>query len=274
MKSICMWIAVLSLLGFTSAWANEKTINNVLDKRFTIYGGLHFYQSDGDFRSTREGRPEIELDLDDLNLDKNAVHPTAGAIFNFSKKWTLRLEYFGRHEDSKATADFNFNFDDIIVPVGARIDTNWDLDVYVANLAYNFIHSERARFGVGIGVHAVDLDLKISAKVTVAEEETSFGEGNEDFLAPVPNLYAHGAYAFTDRFLLRFGGGWLSLKSGDFNGSLLVAHAFLEYWPFRYAGFGAGYRYTAIDIEIDDGEKEMEYNGRLPGPELYVTFGF
>ena len=60
----------------------------------------------------------------------------------------------------------------------------------------------------------------------------------------------------------------------DYEGSLIFANAFLEYWPFKYAGFGAGYRYLAADVESDPGNKIEEYDVTLPGPLLYVTFGF
>ncbi len=267
-------MVVVSSLGFTSAWANERIPSNVLDKRFTFYGGMQIYQAEGDFSSTKEGRREVEVDLDDLDLDKNQISPIAGAIFIFGKRWNLRLDYFGFHDDSKKTAEFDFEFEDLIVPVGARMDSSLDLDVYAANLAYNFVYSERARFGVGVGVHAVDIDLEISAKVTVAGEEIPLGEGDEDFLAPVPNLYAYGAYAFTERLVLKYGGGWLSSSYGDYDGSFVFANASLEYWPFQYAGFGAGYRYFAADIEYDPGSKTEKYDVKLPGLVLYVIFGF
>jgi hypothetical protein len=274
MKSLSIWIVAVACFGFTNAWANEQTSNDVLDKRISFFGGIQIYQAEGDFSSTKDGRPEIEVDMDDLDLDKNQISPVAGVMFNFGKRWNLRFDYFGYHDDSTTKADFGFEFEDLIVPVGARVDSSLDLDVYAVNLAYNFIHSERARFGVGVGVHAADIDLEISAKVTVAGEEISLGEGNEDLLAPVPNLYAYGAYAFTEKFLLRYGGGWLSANYSDYSGSFIFANAFLEYWPFKYAGFGAGYRYLAADIEYDAGDRTEEYGFKLPGPVLYVVFGF
>ena len=94
--------------------------------------------------------------------------------------------------------------------------------------------------GVGVGVHVADIDVKISGEVEVAGEKRSLGEGDADLIAPLPNLYVYGAYAFTDRFVLRYGGGWLSMSYDDYDGSLVFANAFLEYWPFQYAGFGAG----------------------------------
>ncbi len=274
MKFMCICMAFVSWLGFTSAWAAEKTSKNVLDKQFTFYGGVQVYQAQGEFRSTKEGLPEISVDLDDLGLDENELSPIAGFNFTFGKRWKLRFDYFGYHDDSKTTADFSFDFDGVIFPVGASIDSSLDLDFYVLNLAYNFIHTEQARFGVGIGIHAADLNLKISGKITVAGNEISLGEGQEDFLAPIPNLYAHGAYAFTDRFLIRYGGGWLSLSYGDFDGSLYTAYAFLEYWPFQYVGFGLGYRYFRVDVDYDPGNKTEKIDVRFPGPVFYLTAGF
>ena len=283
MRLICVCLAVVAWLGFTSAWAAEETSNevateetfkSVLDKRYTFYGGIQIYQARGEFRSTKEGRPEVTVDMDDLGLDESAISPIAGFNIIFGKRWKLRFDYFGYHDDATRTAEFSFDFEDVSVPVGARIDSKFALDVYALNLSYNFIHTERARFGVGFGIHAADVDLRISASVTVAGSEVSLGEGREDFLAPVPNLYASGAYAFTERFILRYGAGWMSLSYGDFDGSLYFGNAFLEYWPYKYAGLGLGYRYLAVDVDYDPGNKKENYDVKLPGPIFYLTVGF
>lgn len=261
-------------LGFGSAWASDEAFNNVLDKRFLFYGGVIFHNADGEFSSTKEGRPDIEVDLDDLDLKENSASYSLGALVKFGKRWNLRLDYFGYHDDAKNEAEFGFDFDDVTVPVGARIDSNLDLDVYVVNLSYDIIHRERLRFGVGIGAHVADLDLEISAKVMVGGNEISLGEGHEDILAPLPNLYASGAYGFSDTVIFRYGGGWMSLNYKDYDGRLLFAQAFLEYWPFRYAGFGVGYRYVHVDVDYDPGNKKETYDVTLPGPTFYLTVGF
>ena len=274
MKVISICMVFVCWLGFTSAWADEKTANNVLDKRFTFYAGAQFYQADGKFGYIKEGQPDIKVDLDDLGLNENEVSPIVGAIINFGRKWTLRLDYFGYHDDGKKTADFSFDFDDVHFPLGARLDSSLDLDLYVANLSYNFIHSERARLGVGLGVHVADIDLKISGKAIVGPIEADLGGGSADLLAPLPNLYVTGAYSFTDRFLIRGGAGGMSLSYGDWDGSLFFVNAFVEYWPFRNAGFGVGYKYLDANVDYDPGHKKETYDFTLPGPVIYVTAGF
>jgi hypothetical protein len=273
MKVISICMVFVCWFSFTSAWADEKTADSVLDKRFTFYGGAQFYQADGKFGYITEGQPDIKVDLDDLGLNENEVSPIAGGIINFGRKWTLRLDYFGYHDDGKKTSD-GFIFDDVDFIDGARLDSSLDLDVYVANLSYNFIHSERARLGVGLGVHLADIDIKISGKVDVAGTEIDLGSGNADLMAPLPNLYVMGAYSFTDRFLVRGGAGGMSLTYGDWDGSLWFANAFFEYWPFRNAGIGAGYRYLDADVDYDPGNKKETYDFTLPGPVVYVTVGF
>ena len=154
----------------------------MLDKRFTFYGGAQFYQADGKFSSTRGSRPNKKVDLDDLDLNENEISPIVGGIINFGREWSLRLDYFGYHDDGKSTVDFSFDYDDATFPIGAHLDSSLDMDVYVANLSYNFIHSERTRLGVGLGVHAVDFDMKISGRVKTMGVETDLGSGSMVFI--------------------------------------------------------------------------------------------
>ena len=271
MKSICIWIVVVACLGFTSAWAEEQTFTSPLDQRVTVYGGAQFYQADGKFKSIRDGQPDVSVDMNDLGLDDDKVSPAVGGIINFwGRRLTLRFDYFGYHDDANATADFSFDWDDDTFPVNSDLDSNMDLDIYVINLSYNFIRSDRATFGVGVGVHLADVDLGITGRVNGAV----VASGDADVLAPLPNLYVTGAYAFTEKFLVRGGGGGMSLSYGDWDGSMYFVNAFLEYWPWQHLGFGAGYRYVDVDVDYDPGHKKETYDFTLPGPVLYVTAGF
>ena len=272
-----MWLAVVVAvcLGFTGAWADDNDSPNVLEKRLVIYGGAQIYQADGKFGYVKRGEPDIKVDLDDLGLADDAVSPAVGAVINFwGNRLTLRLDYFGYHDDDNATIDFEFDFDGITSPAGASLDSSLDLDLYVANLSYNLYRSDRARFGLGLGVHAADIDIKISGKTYVGATEIDLGTGRADILAPLPNFYVTGAYAFTDRLLLRYGGGGFSMKYEDWDGNLWFGNAFLEYWPWQYVGFGAGYRYLSANVEYDPGSKKETYDFDLPGPVFYVIAGF
>jgi hypothetical protein len=98
--------------------------------------------------------------------------------------------------------------------------------------------------------------------------------GDADVLAPLPNFYLSGAYAFTDKILARAGAGGFSMSYGDWDGRLLFVNAFLEYWPWQHVGFGAGYRYVDAKVDYEPGHKKEEYEFTLPGPIAYIAIGF
>ena len=274
MKKLLYYLLIAGFLDISGAWASEQNSKSLIGQRISIYGGVQLYQADGEFRSTKSGRPETTVDLDDLGLDEDAVTPVFGALYNISEKWALRFDYFGYHEDGKNTAEFDFNFDDETVVIGAKLDSSIDLDVYVLNLAYNFYSSDRGRFGLGVGVHLADFDLEVSSTITVSGVGEVQQSENLDYVAPLPNVYAAGAYLLTDNFLLRYGGGWMSLSYGDYDGDLIFANVFLEYWPYANAGVGIGYRYEKVEIDYDPGGKKEKYDVTLPGPIVYMTVGF
>jgi len=275
MKSVCLCIMIFfSCCCFSIAGEPGQKQNNVLDKRITVYGGARLFNADGTFSSTREGRPATEIGMDDLGLDENEVSAIGGVSFNFAKRWNVSFDYFGYHDDAVTTAGKKFYFDDIEIPVNASVRSNLDIDLYVLKLGYNLIHTDRARFGIGVGIHGIDFDLRISGKLSVNDVEVPLGEGSEDFLAPIPNIWVYGAYAFTERVIFRYGAGWMSAGYDDYDGTLYLANAAVEYWPFQNAGFGAGYNYLTADIDYETGSKIENYDVDLSGVLFYVTMGF
>ncbi len=64
MKSILAYAALLMGLGDLNGWAADQTFNSALDNRLTVWIGAEFFQADGEFSSTREDLPDIDLDLE------------------------------------------------------------------------------------------------------------------------------------------------------------------------------------------------------------------
>jgi hypothetical protein len=103
---------------------------------------------------------KIILRIEILKNDNGCLHPKTGCPESFSPTNEMiphqaKSQYFCKIKSKKS---FNKIQHEILLPVGARVDSSLDLDVYAANLAYNFIHSKRARFGVGAGVHAANFE--------------------------------------------------------------------------------------------------------------------
>ena len=268
-KAIVLSI-LLNLVFSLNTWAAEVSAAE-WDKRVILRGGLISYDMSGDFSSTKDGRPEIKVDMDDLGLEEDQSTYFLGAAFRLGERWRLRLDYFNYHDDANESFDKYFEFDDLVVPVDGKVDSSLDIDLYIANLSYDLYSSDRAKFGIGLGVHVVDFDLEIDGR---ANDGTNLGDASEDFTVPVPNLFVGGIYALRNDLLLNYSGGWVSMSYGDYDGELIFARATLEYWPFKNIGLGAGYSYLSADIDRDTGKKEENYDVEMPGPIFYVTVGF
>lgn len=274
MKTIAFCLSILvQILVSMHAHAAEADLNK-WDKRITLRGGALLYNMSGDFSSNKEDRPKYTVDMDDLGLEDDYVTVFLSGSLRLGERWRLHLDYFGYHEDSTKRSDFEFEYDDVFIPVGATVDSKLDIDVYVANLSYDIYQSNRSRISFGLGAHVADLDLEISGEARSGDITLPLGEGDEDLLAPLPNIYVSGAYAIRENLILNYAGGWMSLSYGDYDGDLLFARGGLEYWPFEHVGFGAGYVYTKANIDYDPGHKKETYDIKMPGPVVYLAVGF
>ena len=274
MKTQALLLSILVVTFFsTNAYATDFD-RSQWDKRFVLRGGALFYNMSGDFSSNKDDRPKYTVDMDDLGLEDDYVTVFLSGSFRLGKRWRLQLDYFGYHEDSTKKSDFQFEFDDVLIPVGATVDSSLDIDVYVANLGYDIYQSNRSRITLGLGAHVADLDMEISGETQSGDTTVNLGEGDEDILAPLPNLYISGTYAIRENLIVNCSGGWMSMSYGDYDGDLVFARGTLEYWPFKNVGFGAGYAYTKADIEYDPGHKKETYDIKMPGPVVYLAVGF
>ena len=273
MKMQALLLILVGSFFSTIAYA-EDLDRNQWDKRIVLRGGAQFYNMSGEFSSNRDDRPKYTVDMDDLGLDDDYVTVFLTGAFRLGKRWRLQLDYFGYHEDSTKISDFQFEFDDVLIPVGATVDSSLDIDVYVANLGYDIYQSNRSRITLGLGAHVADLDMEISGEARLGDTTIDLGEGDEDILAPLPNLYISGAYAIRENLIVKCSGGWMSLSYGDYDGDLVFVRGLLEYWPFTNVGLGAGYAYTKADIDYDPGNRKETYDIKMPGPVVYLAVGF
>ena len=269
-------ILVCALFGSVfclNTWAADASTQS-WDKRFTLRAGAIAYDMTGEFSNAKTDQLKKKVDMDDLGLDEDAVEITLGATLRVGQRWRLRFDYFRYSDDANKRVEKDFDFNGVIIPVGGTLDSSLDIDLYVTNLSYDIYRSEKAYFGIGLGVHVADFDLDVSGEGTVGGLETGPRNGGTSLTAPLPNLYAGGIYAFRDDLLFNYGGGWMSMSYGDYDGDLIFARGALEYWPHKNIGVGAGYSYLSVDVDYETNKKKETYDVDMPGPVVYLVVGF
>ena len=252
---------VLSWIVAPLAWADNSERPW---KTLTIKGGWYFPIQDTNVRLDGTGPFGLgaELDLeDDLDLKEDVSSYRIDVEWRFFDRHRLNFTFFDLSRDATSTLT-----KDISIPttpptdfmIGDTVDSLWDWKVYAVSYTWSFLQTNKYEVGLNIGAQITDIAIGIR----------TFGGAVEEFeavTAPLPVLGFTGAYAFTPKLILRSNVGGFYLAIDDFEGSLVNFDLDLEYNMWKYMGFGIGYNFFRLDLDIEadnfNGSAKYQYNG-------------
>lgn len=247
------------------------------DTLYLRVGGME-QKADLTFSSTRDDRPTYKLNLDDLGMDDNASTVWASLNWQYAESWGLGFTYSGFHTSGQEIASESGNFGDIEWSASAALDSEYDLDLYIVDLHWDFINTERSHFGIGVGLHVADISAGIGYTLTgsINGQEGVIERDVEtaSLTAPLPNVLLRAGHQFGDHFYLGVTGGYFTLKYKDIDGELISGRATFDWRPTKHFGVGIGYQYVNIDVTDDGGNRKKKVETDVYGPILFVTVGF
>ena len=171
------------LVGGSLPALAADAINPVLDDKLFRAGALR-NDMEGTVTVLQQPLPETPIDVEDLGLDTTQTSPWGSVRWRFGERWALNFHYDRFDQDGKAKVETEFNFDGVVYPVGARIDTKFRADAYILDVSYAVWKQRNYELGVGLGLHAFDLDMGIRGTITIDQETLEIGDAEEEFLAP------------------------------------------------------------------------------------------
>ena len=267
--------ALLAGVFTTSACWAGPSLNPVLDEPFSFRLGAFFANADGSLRSTIAGQSVDNIDLDTLGIDDTYTSAYFRGRWRFAERWRLTFDYFGFDNDGRVSGDFDdLDFGDIDVTGFATIKSSLKTDFYVGHLGYSLLKNERAELGVGLGVHVVDLDTKLTASGEVNGVSGTVVSSSTDITAPLPDIRAFATYAFSPTLSLDGQVAYFTLDYDKYSGHLVGAGINLEYRFTDHFGAGVGYNYLTMDLKIDRSRGTDEYDLDYNGPVVFVSAGF
>ena len=260
----------------TSAPTYADAVNPVLDDTFTLRLGAIYNTADADITVSVAPLPPTPVSLDFLGIDDNGTRPWAAMRWRFSEKWALNFSYDRFDESGSNISTDSFNFDGVVYPVGASLDTDLRADAYVMDVSYAIWQHSNYEAGLGLGLHAFDLKAGIDAFLQVDDVVIiEYEDQSDDLIAPVPNVRLFGTYAFGPKTSVTVNAGWLSLTYEDYEGSFWYFAPSFDYRFGKSFGAGLGYKYTDIEIEHDSGGGDFEkYNMEFNGVTAYLSYSF
>ena len=154
----------------------------------TIYLGL------GAFSATDDSEIGAEFPDDDVqeSLD-SSEDQTAGVLsvrWRYTENWSFQADYWSTSSATKNTLNEDFTFEGETFKAGSFVGSG--LDTSIARLFWgrSFNRTSRTDWGVGVGLHWLDLEAYVEGQVLLAGggSGTGFERVSASVGAPLPNL--------------------------------------------------------------------------------------
>jgi len=263
----------LSCAGTPLAWADVGDPDSPW-KRLTLKAGWYYPIQDTNVGLDGQGPlglgTVINLE-DDLSLDEDLSSYRIDAKWRFFDRHALNFSYFDLSRDSTTTLNKTITIPTTpptVFPINASIDSLWDWKVYAASYTWSFLQTNKYEVGLDIGLYVADIALGIRTNPNGLVSEL------EAVTAPLPVLGLTGGYAFTQKLVLRSNVGGFYLAIDDFEGYVINFDLDLEYNAWKYMGFGIGYNFCTLDLDIEadkfHGSADYTYHGFKVFLKLYL----
>lgn len=267
-------LSLITLLFVQAAFADKPRFGDTL----TVGLGGMKHRGNATLAATRPDAPVDELTFTDLGLTDETEVFWGDFAWQFAERWKFRLNYSSFDATGERVQTTGGNWDDLEWGVGARLSTDFEMELYIADLTWDFLKTEKGHMGVGLGLHAVDLDLGVLLEVGAEiGGEGGFIPVDADatsVLAPLPNVSLSGGYLIADKVYLSGSLGFFSLEVDKYDGSLFSARAAVEWRPWEHFGLGAAYQYVELELDVDRDSKQEYYDFEFYGPILFLSVGF
>jgi len=276
--NLCLSSIVAGLFS-CSVLAQDFDYHSALSDNFIVMLGA--FNSDNAFKISATGfiddPIEDEIDFDDgLGVDHSSTLLSAQLRWNFGKnrKWSLWGQYFNNDASGEAVLTEDVEWQDVIFREGTFVGAGVDMAVTRLFIGRSFVKNQQHDFGIGVGLHNLDLSVFIEGDIKIDDESTEFFRGDAEESQPLPNVGAWYNFSPARKWLIHARVDWISANIGDYDGTLWNANVGINYQAFRHVGFDLSYQFFELDLKIDKTDWRGEVDMTYDGPVLAVTFNW
>jgi hypothetical protein len=261
-------LAMLAIMFSSSVAAQtEDDYHPFLSDKFNLDAGAFFPNISYTLRV--DGiTPGDEIDFDEaLNLEDYQATPSINFRWRFGKKWS----FWGQYWDTSTHGGFVLTEDTtwkgVTFKEGTFANTGIDLKVVRVFFGREFSVSPKHEFGLGLGLHWMELGSFLEGEVIIDENTTDFQRVKVGTEFPLPNIGGWYMYSWSPKWIFQSRLDWLSASIGDYSGSQWDIQAGVNYQMFKTIGIGLYYKAYLLDVDVDRsdfrGKVEMDQYGPL-----------
>jgi len=192
--------------------------------------------------------------------------------WRFGERWRLVGQYFGSSGNSTWTLEEDVEWQDIVFLEGTSASVGNNFKLIRAFVGRDLNKSERHEFGVGAGIHWLEIGAHVEGTILIEGGETASAFESVSTQGPVPNIGAWYKYSISENWAFRGRVDWLSASIGKYDGQLTNTSFGINYQVARNFGVGLNYHNFELDVKVD----ETDWRGRVitsyEGLYAYLTF--
>lgn len=264
--------------AFPSAFAQpDRDLHPWLTENFSVDIGVFF--PDREVEIGVDGSLPVVGQQRDIDFSENFGLQKRDDLFalnfgwRFGEKWEFGAQYFESDGQRQAVLEEDVEWGDFVFGEGTGVAAGLDFTLIRTFFGRNFVSADYHDFGVGIGVHYLEIGAFIEGNATVNGEPAGFRREAAKAAAPLPNIGAWYVRSLSDRWAFRARMDWLSADVGDYDGTLINAAAGFNYQLFEHVGLGVSYNLFQLDVGVDDdgwrGEVRTSYEGLFVHASAY-----
>jgi hypothetical protein len=211
-----------------------------------------------------------------LGVDSSSTFFNGQLRWKFGKKrkWGVAAQYFSNNANGNSTLEEDVPWEDVIFREGTFAEAGVKLAVSRLFVGRSLFKNAQNDFGLGVGVHNLDLKVYIEGEIIINDETTGKLRVEQSGSQLLPNIGGWYNYSPAKRWLLHARLDWISANIGDYDGSLWNSSVGVNYQAWRHVGIDLAWQYFDLDVKVDKsdwiGGAKMTYSG----PVLAVTFAW
>ena len=251
--------------------------DSIPDKFNISIGAYSVFRTDAALSLTEPGLGAgISISPEDtLGLDSEQTVLRLTGYYRFTKEHALNYSWYRITSRGNKTLKKEFewldkNGDQITIPVGAKVDSSLDYNIFKVGYLWSFHHSDKVEMAVGAGLHITRIAFGLNSDTTSSGAEVQ----NVSLTVPLPVVSFALNYAVTPKFHWMIKGEAFALKFEDWNGIYTDMTLAMEYRTFKNIGLGIGLGSNSLKVTEDTSDHKFTFNNQITGVLIYAAAYF
>jgi len=265
-------ISVLLLVA-SFPTAAQDSVHPELSSRYSLDLGLFFPKREIQLKAgvTVPGARDIDFGSE-FGLEKRDQTFAIDFRWRFGEKWSLAAQHFSASSGASAVLDEDVEWNGVVFSSGSTVDASTEFALYRVFFGRSLSKTNNLDFGIGAGIHWLDLGAEIAGNILV-NNNIAFTREAVSSSAPLPNIGGWYDYSLSPRWAIKARADWFKANVDEYDGRLVNLQLGVNYAWFQHGGIGVAYNYFEFDAGISAsgwrGTADLIYKGPFAFVNIY-----